>query len=29
VGWVEDGRGTVFAEGVGSFVLGRVGGAKI
>jgi acyl-coenzyme A thioesterase PaaI-like protein len=29
VGWVEDGRGTVFAEGAGSFVLGRVAGAKI
>ncbi|KAF2852539.1 hypothetical protein T440DRAFT_30063 [Plenodomus tracheiphilus IPT5] len=24
VGWVEDGKGTVFADGEGSFVLGRV-----
>jgi acyl-coenzyme A thioesterase PaaI-like protein len=29
IAWVEDGRDTVFAEGKGSFVLGRVGGAKI
>jgi acyl-coenzyme A thioesterase PaaI-like protein len=29
VGWVEDGLGVVFAEGEGSFVLGKVGGSKI
>jgi acyl-coenzyme A thioesterase PaaI-like protein len=24
-GWVEDGHGKVFAEGLGSFVMGKVG----
>jgi hypothetical protein len=29
VGWVEDGQGMVYAEGARSFLLVRVGGAKI
>ncbi|CAO2649953.1 Nn.00g012450.m01.CDS01 [Neocucurbitaria sp. VM-36] len=29
VGWVEDGEGTVFAEGSGAFVLGKLESAKI
>lgn len=29
VGTIEDGHGTVFAEGIGAFVIGKVGTAKI
>jgi acyl-coenzyme A thioesterase PaaI-like protein len=28
-GWVEDGKGTVFAEGSGAFVINKVGGSKM
>jgi acyl-coenzyme A thioesterase PaaI-like protein len=28
-GWIEDGNGTVFAEGWGAFVMSKVGGAKM